>query len=233
VSGVRRRKPFDSGRQTPDAFTVPADAAESLLVASVRRGSQEAWQELIARYEGRLLAFVDSRLRNRAASEDIVQDTFLGFLVSLPNYDASTPLETYLFSIAAHKLTDVLRRKGRRPTIPLVIEDSQGRWSEPVGNDRRASSLAQSRERRVAEEQVVADCLRSMIASWKENGELERLQCIEFLFVLGWPNKSVAERLGITEQTVANHKHFAVTKLKEAAKKARLRNFDPSGFGIT
>jgi RNA polymerase sigma-70 factor (ECF subfamily) len=211
---------------------VPADAAESLLITAVRRGNQQAWQDLIARYEGRLLAFVDSRLRNRAASEDIVQDTFLGFLVSLPNYDAATPLESYLFSIAAHKLTDVLRRKGRRPTIPLLVEDSQGRWTEPMGSGRRPSSLAQSRERRVAEEQVIGECLRSQIASWKENGELERLECIELLFVLGWQNKSVAERLGISEQAVANHKHFAVSKLKEAAKKARLRNFDPSDFGI-
>jgi RNA polymerase sigma-70 factor (ECF subfamily) len=225
---------YDSG--TPDArhrtLTVPADSTESLLITAVRRGDQHAWQDLIARYEGRLLAFVDSRLRNRAASEDIVQDTFLGFLVSLPNYDSATPLETYLFSIAAHKLTDVLRRKGRRPTIPLMVEDSQGHWSEPAGNDRRASSLAQSRERRVAEEQIIGECLRSLIASWKENEELERLQCIELLFVLGWPNKSVAERLGISEQAVANHKHFAVTKLKEAAKKARIRNFDPANFGI-
>jgi RNA polymerase sigma-70 factor (ECF subfamily) len=211
---------------------MPADAAESLLITAVRRGNHQAWQDLIARYEGRLLAFVDSRLRNRAASEDIVQDTFLGFLVSLPNYDAATPLESYLFSIAAHKLTDVLRRKGRRPTIPLLVEDSQGRWTEPMGSGRRPSSLAQSRERRVAEEQVIGECLRSQIASWKENGDLERLECIELLFVLGWQNKSVAERLGISEQAVANHKHFAVSKLKEAAKKARLRNFDPSDFGI-
>lgn len=211
---------------------MPADAAESLLIASVRKGNEEAWQELIARYEGRLLAFVDSRLRNRTASEDIVQDTFLGFLVSLPNYDDATPLETYLFSIAAHKLTDVLRRKGRRPTIPLLVQDSQGEWSEPVGSDRRASSMAQSRERRVAEEKVIADCLRSLISEWKVGGELERLQCIELLFVLGWANKSVAERLAISEQAVANHKHFVVTKLKEAAKKARLRNFDPAQFGL-
>ncbi len=91
---------------------MPRDAAESVLVIEVRRGSEQAWQDLIARYEGRLFAFVDSRLRNRTAAEDIVQDTFLGFLVSLPNYDAATPLETYLFSIAAHKLTDALRRKG-------------------------------------------------------------------------------------------------------------------------
>jgi len=212
---------------------LPAETSESLLIASVRRGDEHAWQELIGRYEGRLLAFVESRLNNRAASEDIVQETFLGFLVSLPNYNESTPLETYLFAIAAHKLTDALRRKRRRPTIPLLVEDSQGQLIEPAGNDRRASSLVQSQERRVAEQKIIGDCLKSLITAWKQSGEVERLKCMELLFVLGWPNKTVAERLGISEQAVANHKHFVVAKLKEAATKARLRNFDPSEFGIT
>jgi RNA polymerase sigma-70 factor (ECF subfamily) len=212
---------------------MPADQAESLLIAAVRRGNQQAWQELIGRYEGRLFAFIESRLRNRTVSEDVVQEAFLGFLISLPNYDEHTPLEAYLFSIAAHKLTDLLRREGRRPTIPLLIQDSQGHWQEPVGDGRRASSLAQSRERRVAEEAVISECLRSLVASWMDRGEIERLECIELLFVLGWSNKSVAERLKITEQMVANHKHFVVAKLKEAASKARLRNFDLANFGIT
>jgi RNA polymerase sigma-70 factor, ECF subfamily len=212
---------------------VAEKTAETLLIAAVRRGSEEAWQELIELYEGRLLAFVGSRLSNRAASEDIVQETFLGFLVSLPNYKEDTPLETYLFSIAAHKLTDALRRKQRRPAIPLLVEDSQGRWTEPEGKGRRASSLAQSRERRVAEEQVIVAALRSLIASWKEEKDIERLKCMELLFVLGWQNKTVAERLGISEQDVANHKHFVVAKLKEAANKARLRGFEPSDYGIT
>jgi RNA polymerase sigma-70 factor (ECF subfamily) len=211
---------------------VPHDQADALLIADVRRGNEQAWQDLIARYEGRLLAFVDSRLRNRAASEDVVQDTFLGFLVSLPNYDDRTPLESYLFSIAAHKLTDVMRREGRRPTLPLLVQDSEGFWNEPAGGGRRASSLAQSRERRVSEERIIADCLRELIASCKERGDYERLECIELLLVLGWPNKSAAERLGITEQAVANHKSFVVGKLKDAAAKARLRHFDLGELGL-
>ena len=52
------------------------------------------------------------------------------------------------------------------------------------------------------------------------------------LFVLGWTNKAVAERLSISEQAVANHKHFVVAKLKEAAKKARLRDFNHADFGL-
>ncbi len=60
---------------------------DRMLIARIRSGDSDAWTDLIARYEGRLLAFVDSRLSNRSASEDIVQEAFVGFLNSLPNYD--------------------------------------------------------------------------------------------------------------------------------------------------
>ena len=79
---------------------------DRLLIRRIRSGESDAWSELITRYEGRLLAFVNSRLSNRSASEDIVQEAFVGFLNSLPNYDGRRPLESYLFSICAYKLTD-------------------------------------------------------------------------------------------------------------------------------
>src|SRR5579872_6297724 len=137
--------------------------SDRLLIARIRAGEQDAWAECIARFEGRLLAFVDSRLRDRAASEDVVQETFLGFLVGLPNYDEDTPPETFLFSIAAHKLTDVLRRRGRRPTLPLVMGNSQAGAPEVRGSGRMASSLARSRERRTIEAQVLRDGLETLI----------------------------------------------------------------------
>src|SRR3954462_4467205 len=120
---------------------------DTLLVEQIRSGQPDAWNTLIAQYEGRLLSFVDSRLRRRAASEDVVQETFVGFLTSLPNYDSSRPLESYLFSIAAHKLTDSLRRDGRRPTLPLTAggrgSSETEEWDLP-GNQRAASSIVRS-----------------------------------------------------------------------------------------
>lgn len=212
-----------------------ADDDASLLVG-VRRGEATAWERLIARYEGRLLAFAESRLGDRTAAEDVVQEAFFGFLTALPNYDEQTPLESFLFAIAAHKLTDVLRRKGRRPALSLVPRDDSssgadahsGRAAqrEPAGRERKASSMARSTERRVIEERVLGDCLRGLIQSWYSRGEFERLQCVELLFVLGWSNKDVAARLSLSEQAVANHKSFVVGKLKEAATTARLRDID-------
>ena len=201
---------------------MPADDLDRLLVAQIRRGEPGAWEECIARYEGRLQAFVESRLGNRATSEDVVQETFLGFLISLPNYDDTTPLESFLFSIAAHKLTDVLRRNGRRPELALLLEDSDGGAREPAGSDRAASSMFRSAERQTTENAALADALQRLISQWWERGEFERLKCIELLFVLGWKNKDVAEQLGLTEQDVANHKHFVVVKLRESVEKFRL-----------
>src|SRR5436309_9076341 len=91
---------------------------DRLLVQQIRQGDARAWDGLIARYEGRLLAFVDRRLHDRAASEDVVQEAFIGFLNSLPNFDEARELQTYLFTIASHKLTDYLRRMGRHPLVP-------------------------------------------------------------------------------------------------------------------
>ena len=201
------------------------DDDESLLIG-VRRGETRAWEQLIARYEGRLLAFARSRLRDESAAEDVVQEAFLGFLTSLPNYDDSTPLESFLFAITAHKLTDALRRSGRRPLLPAIGGTEPASGIEPAGRERKASSLARSREHHVAQQKVLSDCLRSLIQSWYSRGEFERLECVELLFVLGWPNKDVATKLGISEQTVANHKNHVVGKLKAAASAAHLRDVD-------
>lgn len=211
---------------------MPADEADKLLVSRIRAGDKEAWAECIARFEGRLLAFVDSRLRDRPASEDVVQETFLGFLVGLPNFNDQTPIESFLFSIAAHKLTDVLRRQGRRPTLPLLIGDESSRGDEPRAQVRMASSLARSQERRVAEEQVLQEGLSALIEQWQARGDFERLKCIELLFVLGWPNKEVARTLAISEQAVANHKHFVIAKLREWVERSPLRGTDLSNWGL-
>src|SRR6266511_6062746 len=92
--------------------------SDRLLIKQIRKGDQRAWEALIARSEGRLLAFVDRRLHDRAASEDVIQETFVGFLNSLPHFDDRRELQTYLFTIASHKLTDHLRRSGRHPMTP-------------------------------------------------------------------------------------------------------------------
>jgi RNA polymerase sigma-70 factor (ECF subfamily) len=199
---------------------MPTTDAEKLLIQQVRSGDGRAWEQLIERFEGRLLAFVDSRLHDRAASEDTVQETFIGFLTSLPNYDEDRDLEAYLFSIASHKLTDHLRRQGRRPIDQLGSDDHGRPLDEVPGSARAASSIARSDERRVAEERHLTEALGSLIREWLVKGDFDRIRCLELLIVGSWANKDVAKYLGITEQAVASYKFQAVARLKELARRA-------------
>jgi RNA polymerase sigma-70 factor (ECF subfamily) len=206
---------------TPTAFT-----DDTKLVAQIRQQDPGAWEQLIGKYQGRLLAFARQRVGDEAAAEDVVQETFLGLLIALPNYDPRTPLEAFLFAICAHKLIDALRKQGRRPRLlpTLVNPDSNiTETYEPPSRDRRVSSLARSHERKVIAERVLVDCLRQLVQAWLSRAELERLMCLELLLVAGLPNKDVATRLQISEQTVANHKSFVLQKLKAAAVTAGLR----------
>jgi RNA polymerase sigma-70 factor (ECF subfamily) len=196
--------------------------ADSLLIQRIRQGDSDAWGDLISRYEGRLLAFVESRLRNRANSEDVVQEAFIGFLNSLPNFDGKRPLESYLFSICAYKLTDHMRREGRRPSLPMSAgADSSGDWQLP-GADRAASSIARSGERKRLEENAIVEALREQVARWRERGDWTKLQCIELLIVRGWANKEVATQLNISEQQVANFKFDFLARLRTIIRKQGL-----------
>ncbi len=197
-------------------------SSDSVLIDRVQAAELSAWEELIARFEGRLLAFVESRIGRRDAAEDVVQETFIGFLTSLPNYDPQRPLEGYLFSIAAHKLTDYLRREGRRPTLPLAVGQSSSDQLDLPGKDRPASSILRSGERRAVEAAALAQAIGEQIERWKERGEWEKVKCAELLFVAGWPNKRVSQTLGISEQTVANQKFEFLERLRTSLRKQRL-----------
>ena len=195
---------------------------DALLIGRIREGQSDAWNDLIARFEGRLLPFVRSRLNSLPAAEDVVQETFIGLLTSLPNFDARRSLESYLFSIAAHKLTDYLRREGRRPTVPLAPGSSRTSAWEPPAGVRAPSSIARSSERRHIEEAALVEGMTRQIERWQKKGDWQRIHCLELLMVRGWPNKDVAAELGISEQTVANHKFQFLTALRNCVKKQEL-----------
>ncbi|MGB7347725.1 MAG: sigma-70 family RNA polymerase sigma factor [Pirellulaceae bacterium] len=201
----------------------PSNDADAYLVKKIREGDSDAWQSLIDRYEGRLLAFTDSRIRNRASSEDIVQEAFVGFLISLPNYDGSRPLESYLFSICAYKLTDHLRREGRRPSIQMHGRTSTaGGDIEPTGLVRGASSIVRSVERKRIEEEAIQSALAEQVERWKRNGDWKKLRAIELIFVRGIGNKDVAAQCDLTEQQVANYKSDFQIRLRAIVKRMEL-----------
>lgn len=199
--------------------------SDRLLIQEIRAGGQRseiAWAELVQRYEGRLRAYVRRRLRDHSATDDVVQDTFIGFLHSLTNFDDKRDLQTWLFTIASHKVTDQLRKLGRRPYQAGNEADEEMMGREPDNKQRAASSLARTKERLDLESEAVTRGLRELIRGFQQKGDYVRIQVLELLFVKGWPNWQVAEFIGVTEQQVANYRFAAVKKLTEGMQAANL-----------
>lgn len=199
---------------------MPSDS-DRLLIQQIRDGDPRAWETLIARYEGRLLAFIQRRIRDRDASEDVVQETFVGFLNSLPNFDDRRELQTYLFTIASHKLTDHLRRSGRHP-LRSLSDSSSDLLNQQIDDHPAASSAARSEERQELESAAIVRCLGQILHGLEEKGDWVRLKVLELLWVKGWANREVAAFLKISEQQVANYRFAAVKKLTEQIRDAGL-----------
>jgi RNA polymerase sigma-70 factor, ECF subfamily len=189
--------------------------SDRLLIQQIRQGDARAWEHLISSYEGRLLAFVQRRVHDRAASEDVVQETFIGLLNSLPNFDDKRDLQTYLFTIASHKIVDFFRRQGRHPLLSIPDEGSDNPLRQKPDEHPAASSVARGQERRELESQALVRALGELLGEWREEGEFWRIKLLELLFVKGWANKDVAAFLKVSEQQVANARFAAVKKITD------------------
>lgn len=194
---------------------------DKLLVQQIRTGSEDAWQTLIDTYEGRLTAFVRRRLTQTSPIEDIVQETFIGFLTSIPNFDDTRPIQGFLFTICAFKLADHQRREGRRPTIP--INANSAAFQLP-GNARKPSAIFRSEERKDIETDVLAEIIDQLVQSYKTQQHWLKISILELLFSRGMKNKDVVAKLEISQQVVASTKFEFIDKIKKQLRKQGLDN---------
>lgn len=79
-----------------------------------REGESGAMGALIRRHEGELTGFLVRQMGQRAAAEDVFQETFLQVHKSLDRFDAQRRFRPWLFKIAVNKSRDWYRRNSRR-----------------------------------------------------------------------------------------------------------------------
>lgn len=96
-----------------------ADRTDEQLFADYRRGEADAFRTLIDRHHDDLLRFLMRLVGGRQAAEDVFQETFLQIHTSGDSFDIERRFRPWLFTIAANKGRDYLRRKGRRQVMEL------------------------------------------------------------------------------------------------------------------
>jgi RNA polymerase sigma factor (sigma-70 family) len=189
--------------------------AERYLLVQIRQGNQEAWSQLVERYQGRLLAFARRRAPKSADPEDLVQDTFLLFLKGLPAYRGQASVETYLFLILRRRIIELLRV--RRMNVTQLPESSRGEDSSPdiTAPDQTASWYVRRDEQREAAHAALAQALRPLVQSMQEELNFRDLQVLDLLFYAQWPNRDIAKTLKIGAEHVAMVKHRWLKQVRE------------------
>jgi RNA polymerase sigma-70 factor (ECF subfamily) len=89
------------------------------LLKRYAAGEQEAFEELMGLYKDSVYAFLRRFLSRSDLIEDVFQETFLQVFVSRDTFDVSRPLRPWLFTIAANKAKDALRRMQRGEATQL------------------------------------------------------------------------------------------------------------------
>jgi len=92
---------------------------DSKLLKRYAAGEEDAFQELMTRYRDSVYAFLRRFLSRSDMVEDVFQETFLQLFVSRDTFDVSRPLRPWLFTIAANKAKDALRRMQRTEVTQL------------------------------------------------------------------------------------------------------------------
>jgi RNA polymerase sigma-70 factor, ECF subfamily len=94
------------------------------LMLEVRDDSATAFEELVARYQRRLLTVLTHLVGNHQQAEDLTQEVFLRMYRARKTYEPGAKFSTWLFTIAHRVAANSLRDQSRRHEVALRPNDS-------------------------------------------------------------------------------------------------------------
>jgi RNA polymerase sigma-70 factor (ECF subfamily) len=114
---------------------------DSGVVSAFLDGESRAFDELVNRYQNRLLNFVYRTTGDRERAEDLVQEVFVRVYRHIHRFDRSRKFSTWIYTIASNLAKNELRNRSRNPLVlfqtirrnwedddrPLQFEDTSSR----------------------------------------------------------------------------------------------------------
>ena len=184
------------------------------LFARYAAGEETAFREIVSRYKNGLYAFLRHFLNQQDLIEDVFQETFLQLFTSRDSFDKTRPLRPWLFTIAANKAKDALRKQQRTATATIgTLADSQEMSFDDVLDSLTSDDTMPYEE---LEDGEIASQVRQVIADMPES--------LREILILAYFNKfsykQMADVLSIPIGTVKSRLHTAVGRFTKDWKTA-------------
>ncbi|MEO8448763.1 MAG: RNA polymerase sigma-70 factor [Gemmatimonadota bacterium] len=176
--------------------TAIAEPDDSVLAARLAVGDAQALSQLLDRYWRQMVTFAADKVGSRDAAEDLVQEAFVRVWEHRAQLRPYTSPRGYLYRVLRNLITDDYRRRRLR--------DQWAAWQHQDGE-----TLIPSPAMDLEADQLAAAASKAIAALPERRRDV---------FVLGHFHglsyKEIAEALGITRRTVANHMSLALNELR-------------------
>ena len=180
------------------------------VVALAQRGREDAYRELVRRYERPVFSLVFRMVRDTATAEDLAQDAFIKVLGNLDKYRSEFKFSSWLFKIANNVAIDHLRRR-QLDTISM-----DGSPHAQTAADMEATSFDVGSEDESPLEALESKELGSSIERAIAALRPEYRSCIMLRHVEGRSYEEIAATLDLPLGTVKTYIHRARHQLRES-----------------
>jgi RNA polymerase sigma-70 factor (ECF subfamily) len=180
------------------------------VVALAQRGREDAFRELVRRYERPVFSLVFRIVRDSATAEDLAQDTFIKVLNNIDKYRPEFKLSSWLFKIANNVAIDHLRRR------QLNTVSMDGSPHASTAADIEATRFDVASDDESALEEMESKELGSAIEHAIGKLRPEYRSCILLRHVEGRSYEEIAATLDLPLGTVKTYIHRARHELREA-----------------
>ena len=140
------------------------------LMLEVRDDSAAAFEELMLRYQNRLITVLEHLVGHRELAEDLAQDVFLRVYRARKRYMPGAKFSTWLFTIANNVASNALRDQSRRREINLAPTD--GQLSGAVGLEQLAMAASGLMPTRQIDKAEMRDVIRQAVSTLSDRQRL-------------------------------------------------------------
>jgi len=177
--------------------SVPTGFDESALVAQAKAGNQNAFAELVNRYERKIYRLAKNITRNDEDAEDVLQDAFLKAYTHLDNFKGDSKFYTWIVRIAVNEALMRLRKRKTDRSVPLdepvELGEETVQREIAVWEDNPEQQYSQEEWRRILDEAV--DSLKPDFRTVFVLRDIEELSTEETAETLGISVPAVKSRL--------------------------------------
>jgi RNA polymerase sigma-70 factor, ECF subfamily len=177
--------------------SVPAGFDESALVAQAKAGDQNAFAELVNRYERKIYRLAKNITRNDEDAEDVLQDAFLKAYTHLDSFKGDSKFYTWIVRIAVNEALMRLRKRKTDRSVPLdepvELGEETVQREIAVWEDNPEQQYSQEEWRRILDDAV--DTLKPDFRTVFVLRDIEELSTEETAEALGISVPAVKSRL--------------------------------------